>query len=83
MLGFKFAESPETVAKTLLETLSNGGPDDHYTLSKTWNGTLGFVDLRPYQPPNQVQFLGFVKSFVLMLDYPAISLISIIINMNK
>uniref|UniRef100_A0A7R9UEN9 Uncharacterized protein n=1 Tax=Pinguiococcus pyrenoidosus TaxID=172671 RepID=A0A7R9UEN9_9STRA len=48
--------STEEVVKMLNKTLGAGGPDGHYAQVMTYEGTLGFADLRPFDKP--VHFIG-------------------------
>jgi hypothetical protein len=49
-------ESTAATMNKLNSSITLGGPDDAYAAQMTYEGTLGFADLRPYSKP--VDFIG-------------------------
>jgi len=57
-LAFVVKEDPATAVQMLNKSLAGGGPDGLFTLQPTFEGTLGFADLRPFK--QGVAFIGQV-----------------------
>ncbi|CAK0822353.1 unnamed protein product, partial [Prorocentrum cordatum] len=56
--GLRPEGDPATAVQMLNKSLAGGGPDGLFTLQPTFEGTLGFADLRPFK--QGVAFIGQV-----------------------